>query len=64
MNKEHFKGSWNVTKGKIKQRWGELTDNDLTQIDGNYDELIGKLQLRLGKSKDEAHELVDELFAD
>ena len=64
MNKEQFKGSWNVTKGKIKQKWGELTDDDLTQIDGNYDELIGKIQLRLGKSKDEAHGLVDEFFAD
>jgi uncharacterized protein YjbJ (UPF0337 family) len=62
MNTEHFKGSWNILKGKVKQKWGELTDDDLAEIDGNYDELVGKLQLRLGKSKDEAHELVDSLF--
>ena len=62
MNKEYFKGSWNIAKGKVKQKWGELTDDDLTHIDGDYDELVGRLQLRLGKTKDEAHKLADSLF--
>ncbi len=61
MNKEQLKGNWNVAKGKVKQQWGALTDDDLTEIDGDYDELVGRLQIRLGKSKDEAHRMVDEL---
>lgn len=62
MNKEEFKGNWNIAKGKIKQKWGELTDDDLTQIDGDYDELVGRVQIRLGKTKEEAHEMVDQFF--
>jgi uncharacterized protein YjbJ (UPF0337 family) len=47
------KGNWNEVKGKLKQEFGELTDNDLTYSEGKEDELIGKLQQKLGKTKDE-----------
>lgn len=48
-----LKGNWNVAKGKLKQKYGELTDDDLTYVDGKEDELYGRLQKKLGKTKDE-----------
>jgi uncharacterized protein YjbJ (UPF0337 family) len=61
MNKFTFKGDWNVVKGKLKQKYGDLTDNDLTFSEGKYEELLGRLQKKLGKSKDEIHKLIAEL---
>jgi uncharacterized protein YjbJ (UPF0337 family) len=46
----NLKGNWNVVKGKLKQAYGDLTDDDLTYVDGKEDELIGRLQARLGKT--------------
>jgi len=55
-----LKGSWNEIKGKLKQKYGQLTDQDLTFAEGKEDELLGRLQKRLGKSKDELRaELAD-----
>jgi uncharacterized protein YjbJ (UPF0337 family) len=51
--KLQFKGTWNEIKGKLKQKYGELTDDDLTYAEGKEDELLGRLQKRLGKTKDE-----------
>ena len=48
-----FKGSWNEVKGKLKQKYGDLTDDDLVFAEGKEDELLGRLQQRLGKSKEE-----------
>lgn len=60
MNKLTLKGSWNEAKGKLKQKYGELTDDDLTFAEGKEDELLGRLQKRLGKTKDEIRkELAD-----
>jgi uncharacterized protein YjbJ (UPF0337 family) len=53
MTKLQFKGSWNEVKGKLKQKYGELTDDDLVFAEGKEDELLGRLQGRLGKSKEE-----------
>jgi uncharacterized protein YjbJ (UPF0337 family) len=53
MTKLQFKGSWNEVKGKLKQKYGDLTDDDLTFAEGKEDELLGRLQQRLGKSKEE-----------
>jgi uncharacterized protein YjbJ (UPF0337 family) len=53
MNSTEVKGNWNVIKGKLKQRYAELTDNDLTYVEGAEDELFGRLQVKLGKSKQE-----------
>lgn len=53
MNKLRMKGTWNEVKGKLKQKYGQLTDDDLTFTEGKEDELLGRLQSRLGKSKDE-----------
>ena len=51
---EKIKGSWNQTKGAIKEQWGKLTDDDLMEIQGRRDQLIGKIQTRYGISQAEA----------
>jgi uncharacterized protein YjbJ (UPF0337 family) len=51
--KLQMKGSWNEVKGKLKQKYGQLTDDDLTFAEGKEDELLGRLQKRLGRTKDE-----------
>lgn len=53
MDKLEFKGNWNEFKGKMKQAQGELTDDDLTYEEGKDDEFFGRLQKKLGKTKDE-----------
>lgn len=53
MNELQFKGNWNEVKGKIKQKYGDLTDDDLTYVEGKEDELLGRLQKKTGKSKEE-----------
>lgn len=53
MNGLYLKGNWNVIKGKLKQKYSQLTDNDLAYAEGKEDELIGKLQQKLGKTKAE-----------
>lgn len=62
MNKEQIKGNWNQLKGKVKEHWGDLTDDDLTRIDGEYDQLIGQVQEKYGKSKEEVQREVDNFF--
>ena len=52
MNTLEIKGDWNVTKGKIKQKWGQLTDNDLTYTKGQADELVGRIQKRTGETRE------------
>lgn len=60
MNKEILKGKWNQFKGTVKQKWGELTDDEVDQINGDYDKLVGKIQERYGKEKEEAEKEVNE----
>lgn len=59
MNKLTFKGEWNEVKGKLKQQYGQLTDDDLMYAEGKDDELLGRLQKRLGKTKDEIRALLN-----
>jgi uncharacterized protein YjbJ (UPF0337 family) len=61
MNKLQFKGSWNEIKGKLKQQYGNLTDDDLGFAEGKDDELIGRLQKKLGKTKDEIRQMIERL---
>lgn len=58
---DKFKGTWNVLKGKLQQQYAELTDDDLMYVEGKENELYGRLQQRLGKTKDEVNELIDRL---
>lgn len=57
-NTTEWKGKWNETKGKIKQKYGQLTDDDLTLVEGKEDELVGRLQQKLGKTKDDIHKMI------
>ena len=56
MNKDQIQGQWQQLKGKIKEKWGKLTDDDLTQINGKRDILLGKLQSHYGYAKEKAEE--------
>ena len=61
MNNERIKGNWNQFKGKIKEKWGRLTDDDLDVAEGQRDQLIGKIQERYGIAKEEAQRQFAEL---
>ena len=61
MNKLQMKGSWNEIKGKLKQSYGNLTDDDLAFAEGKDDELLGRLQKKLGKTKDEVRTMIEGL---
>ena len=61
MTNLQFKGSWNEAKGKLKQKYGQLTDDDLTFVQGKDDELLGRLQQKLGKSKEELRKEIEKL---
>ena len=60
-NLTELNGSWKETKGKLKQRFAILTDNDLMLLEGKEDELLGRLERKLGKSKEELHKIISEL---
>jgi len=60
MNSDQLKGKWKQLKGSVKERWGKLTDDDLDVIDGQSDQLIGKIQERYGIARQEAQKQVDE----
>jgi uncharacterized protein YjbJ (UPF0337 family) len=60
MNWDRVEGNWKQFKGKVKEKWGDLTDDDLNVIDGKKDQLAGKLQERYGYGKDKAQQEVDE----
>ena len=61
MNKTETKGNWNEMKGKLKQKFATVTDDDLLFADGKKDEMLGRLQIKLGKSKEELHKLISSL---
>lgn len=63
MTQDMLKGAWKQLKGNVKQKWGKLTDDDLMEIDGNKDILIGKLQQRYGYSRMEAEKDYDTWMA-
>ncbi len=58
---DKLKGNWNQIKGKLKQQYGDLSDDDLTYQEGREDELYGRLQEKLGKGKDEVKRMIDDL---
>jgi uncharacterized protein YjbJ (UPF0337 family) len=60
MNSDILKGKWLQLRGDIKQAWGDLTDDELTQMEGNSDKLVGKLQEKYGYSRERAEMEVDQ----
>ncbi|GMV51200.1 CsbD family protein [Nitrospirales bacterium NOB] len=63
MNSDQFKGKWVQFKGEVKKQWGKLTDDDLMQIEGNYDKFVGRVQERYGDKKDEVVRWADDWYA-
>jgi uncharacterized protein YjbJ (UPF0337 family) len=60
MNKDTLKGEWTQIKGRVKEQWGKLTDDDMTMMEGRRDRLVGSIQERYGIAKDAAESQVDE----
>ncbi len=60
-NTTELKGNWNEMKGKLKQKFAMLTDDDLLLDEGKKDELVGRLQVKLGKTKEEIHQIISDL---
>jgi uncharacterized protein YjbJ (UPF0337 family) len=60
MDWDRIEGNWKLMKGKVKEQWGKLTDDDLNVIDGQRDQLEGKIQERYGLAKDKARAAVEE----
>ncbi len=60
MNQLEIKGNWNEIKGKLKQKYAELREDDLTYVEGKENELVGKIQQRLGKTKDEVVKIIQD----
>ncbi len=58
MNQDQIAGNWKQLKGKVKEQWADLTDDDLTKIEGKRDQLVGRVQERYGVAKDEAEKQV------
>jgi len=62
MNPQILKGKWNQLRGEIRTRWGKLTDDDMTQIEGNAEKMIGKLQERYGYKREQAEKEINEFL--
>ena len=60
MNEDRLKGNWKQIKGKVKTKWGQLTDDEVSQINGERDRLVGVIQEKYGLAKDEAEKQVQE----
>jgi uncharacterized protein YjbJ (UPF0337 family) len=60
--KLQMKGNWNEVKGKLKQKYGQLTDDDLMFAEGKEDELLGRLQKRVGRTKDQLRAEIEEMW--
>jgi len=60
MNTLQIKGNWNIAKGKLKQKWADLTDDDLDYVEGKEDELIGRIQKRTGQTREDIEKVIKE----
>jgi uncharacterized protein YjbJ (UPF0337 family) len=64
MNSDEMKGKWTQMKGRARERWGELTDDELAQVEGDREQLIGLVQERYGRARTEAEREVDQWMRD
>ncbi|MBX3344158.1 MAG: CsbD family protein [Nitrospira sp.] len=62
MNTDQFKGKWVQFKGEVKKQWGKFTDDDLMQIEGDYDKFVGRVQERYGDKKEEVVRWADDWY--
>lgn len=64
MNTLEIKGDWNIAKGKLKQKWAKLTDDDLQYIEGKQEELLGRIQKRTGETREAVEKAIKESSSD
>ena len=64
MNEDIFKGKWKELKGRVKEKWGNLTDDDVTKVEGQSEKLVGILQKKYGYTKDKAQEEYNQFMDD
>ena len=64
MNEYIFKGKWKELKGSVKEKWGDLTDDEVTQVEGKTEKLVGILQAKYGYSRDKAQEEYNKFMDD
>lgn len=64
MDKLHIKGNWNIIKGKLKQHYADLTDDDLKYVEGKEDELLGRIQKKTGETREEILESINRYSSD
>jgi len=62
MDKLEIKGDWNITKGKLKQKWAKLTDDDLQYVEGKHEEFFGRIQKRTGETREAVEKAMKEFF--
>ena len=62
MNEDILEGKWKQLRGQVKETWGELTDDEIDQINGRRDKLVGKLQEKYGYAREEAEDEVDDFL--
>lgn len=63
MNQQTLKGHWNEIKGKVTEKWGQLTDNDLKSAEGSTDQLVGVIQQKTGETREAINEYLDSLVS-
>ena len=63
MNRDTLKGQWLQLKGKVRERWGDLTDDDLDRVAGNWDQLVGRIQERYGNRREEIERDLDHIVS-
>ena len=63
ITKEELQGSWNGIKGKLKERWGEITDNEWREASGNLDQLVGLIQRKTGEARTQIESFIDRLVS-
>lgn len=62
MNKDSFEGKWNQLKGELKKTWGDLTDDEITKTEGDYDKTVGLIQEKYGEGKDEVRNKINDML--
>ncbi|WP_020210948.1 CsbD family protein [Gilvimarinus chinensis] len=62
MNNDQFEGNWHKVKGAAKEKWGDLTNDDIDRVNGNREKLEGEIQAKYGKSKEEAKKEVNDFI--
>ena len=64
MNRDTLKGQWMQVKGKVRQQWGKLTDDEIDQMQGNAEQLVGRIQERYGRTREQAEQEVNRWLAE